>query len=317
MRSVICTLYEGHYHFGAAVLINSLYSKGFRGDFFIGYCGDLPRWAANAAINNDLNWENAHTYRAAKDLDVHFLPLLTEYHFTNYKPYFVKKLVEKCINKDLINGIFYFDPDIVNLCPWEFYEEWITNGVALIHEIVWNDMPHNHPKRYQWINKGKPTHIRVNHQLNSYINAGFFGVSFKDLQFIDLWIELIDYCENEGHFDKKKFAQSLYDYTLFKVGDQDLLNLTAMCSPCPLSEFGPDGMGFTGGSWLMVHATGSPKPWKVNFLKNWMSGKTVNNTYKRFWEEACGIIPCYTNSQVRKKIFSMKVYSLLSRFYSR
>ncbi len=317
MRSIICTLFEGHYHYGAAVLINSLYSKGFRGEFFIGYRGDLPPWAAHTAINDDLNWENARTYRPAQDLQVHFLPLHTEYHFTNYKPYFVKKLVERCIEKDLYNGLFYFDPDIVNLCEWQFYEEWITYGVALIHEIVWNDMPYNHPKRNQWLVKAKPEHINVNNRLNSYLNAGFFGVSFKNLQFLDLWIELIDYCEQQGYFDKKKFAQSEHNHTILRVGDQDLFNLAAMCTPCALSEFGPEGMGFTGGGWLMAHTTGTPKPWIVNFRKNWISGKKVNSNYRSFWEQAHGVIPCYSNTKIRKKIFSMKLYSFLSRFYSK
>ncbi|MGB5943438.1 MAG: hypothetical protein WBG71_11205 [Leeuwenhoekiella sp.] len=317
MQSTICTLYEGNYHYGVAVLVNSLYSKGFRGDFYIGYRGELPPWAKDTIPNTNLNWENAQSFKAADDLLVHFLPVETESHFTNYKPYFVKELIDSSIIKNEIYGIFYFDPDIVNLCEWRFYEEWITYGVAMVHEVVWNDMPHNHPKRKQWLQNAKPDHLKVLNPLNSYINAGFFGLSLKNLSFLDLWIKLIDYCESKGNFDKTKFAQSEHDYALLKVGDQDLFNLAAMCTECPLSEFGPDGMGFIGGGWLMAHATGSPKPWQVNFRKNWVSGKKVNNNYKRFWEQARGVISCYNVKEIKRKQNSIKLYSLLSRFYSK
>ena len=126
MSSVICTLFEGHFHYGVAALVNSHYQHGFKGDFFIGYRGELPFWATAATNNNSLNWPGTKTLIIAEELKLHFLPINTNAHFTNYKTHFILELWEKCINDSLVTGILYFDPDIVNKCSWKYYEQWIT-----------------------------------------------------------------------------------------------------------------------------------------------------------------------------------------------
>lgn len=317
MKSVVCTLYEGHYHYGVAGLVNSLYTHGFRGDFYIGYKGELPFWAFNANNNPLINWEESKTLQAAPDLYLHFLPVKTDVHFTNYKPDFIIQLWEKCINGSDSSGLFYFDPDIVNKCKWEFYERWITYGVALVHEIVWNDMPYNHPKRHQWMSVAEALGLSVKNKLNSNINAGFFGISKDRMGFVKMWKQLIDQSSILFSLDKTKFLQNNNDYSLFKVGDQDLLNLTAMCTDEDLSEFGPEGMDFTGGGWLMSHATGSPKPWKTNYLGNWLKGKKPSAQSREYWKNANGVIKCYSDSYIRRKIFCQTLAALLSRFYSK
>ncbi|RYG11197.1 MAG: hypothetical protein EOO07_20975, partial [Chitinophagaceae bacterium] len=125
----ICTLFEGEYHYGMAVLINSLYANGFRGDIYAGYRGDIPYWAENANHNNEISWKDVKTLTLTDELNIHFLPVETEYHLTNYKPDFMLKLWDGPAGR--INQIFYFDPDIVVDAKWEFFLEWAGLGVAL------------------------------------------------------------------------------------------------------------------------------------------------------------------------------------------
>lgn len=317
MSSVVCTIFEGRYHFGVAALINSLYEHGFRGDFYIGFRGDLPFWASSATEDTKIEWLGAKLLHLHADLTIHFLPVVTNCHFTNYKPDFILQLWEKCKSNVDISGIFYFDPDITNKCDWSFYEKWINYGVALVHEIVWNDMPATHPKRHQWGAVAKSYGTTIKTKLTSNINAGFIGVSKHQISFLVLWKQLIEHAVEKYNFNKEEFFQSNSDSNIFKVGDQDLLNLSAMCTEEDLSEFGPDGMDFIGGGWLMSHATGSPKPWDVNYFKEWINGRNPSRQYKEYWKYANGIIKCYPESRIKMKIFSAKASSFLARFYKR
>src|SRR4051812_5164489 len=128
MVSSVCTVFEGDFHKGVAGLINSLYKNGFRGNFYAGYRGALPAWAKTATENLNLDWPGAKTLEVAKGLVVHFLPVVTNYHLSHYKPNFMLRLLQGTA-KD-VEALAYFDPDIVNLCKWCFYEKWMSYGVA-------------------------------------------------------------------------------------------------------------------------------------------------------------------------------------------
>jgi hypothetical protein len=315
MKSIICTLFEGDYHYGLAGLLNSLHAKKFRGSVFVGFRGTLPIWASTLVKWEGFEWNDAKLLEIDNNFQIIFLPLTTDTHFTNYKPEFMLKIVS--LYKEKYDFIYYFDPDIIIKANWDFFERWVYFGVALVHEIVWNDMPSTHPKRLMWQTVANEAGFRVQNKLSSNINAGFIGMAKRDIEFLHMWQGLIDVAEQKFDFDKKLFFQSNEDYNLFKVGDQDLLNLTAMCSNVPISEFGPDGMDFVGGGWLMTHAVGSPKPWRYSFISQFIKGNTIPYSVKVFYQYANGIVKPYKEKEISITTLSIKFFSLLGRFYSK
>ncbi len=315
MSSIVCTLFEGHYHYGVAALTNSLYKQGFKGDIYAGYKGKLPMWATTAKDNTTLGCNGAKTLCIERVVNLHFIPLDTDYHLTNYKPAFMI---------DLWNGpaknadnMFYFDPDIINKCSWQFYEEWVKHGIAIVHETIWNDMPSTHPKRMQWKQIAESAGYKVQNQLTSYLNAGFLGVHKNQIGFLELWKKLIDYSILNFNLNKAAFFQSNNNWDVLRVADQDLLNLSAMCTNERLSEFGPEGMDFIGGGWLMSHATGSPKPWNKNFFLLSIMGNGPSITDKLFWKNCSYPINLYGKYNLSRKKTALLVSSFISRFYKR
>ena len=92
MKTAICTLFEGHYHFGVATLCNSLYKNGFRGTVYVGYRGDLPGWALKGKHESIGKWNHTIIVKPIEGLNLVFLFLTTNYSLTNYKPDFILEL---------------------------------------------------------------------------------------------------------------------------------------------------------------------------------------------------------------------------------
>ncbi len=309
---IICTLFENHYHYGLAALTNSLYRAGFKGEIYAGYRGNLPNWAQGAKKSASVNYDGCCTLFLKDGLQLHFLPLHTDYHLTNYKPIFLLHLLND-VAKDA-KGLIYLDPDILVKCRWSFFEEWCEYGVALVHEIVSNDMPATHPIRLKWAKVITDSGRQVTRQLHSYINGGFCGVARKDIEFLNHWNELIEIGISEYGCDPTKFSS--YDKTHpFYSTDQDAINMSAMCSNCPISEMGPEAMDFISSGWTMSHATGTPKPWKKSFIGSIMKGKLPSRTDKLYWQNCLVPIRLYNKNYVRYKKVLIIIVSFLGRFY--
>lgn len=312
MISAICTLYEGHYHHGLAALSNSLYNNGFRGSVYVGYRGDLPLWAKEAKDNPIINWKGAKTISMAAGLDLNFLPLTTKYHLTNYKPDFMTQLWEgPAISTE---NMFYFDPDIVIKCNFSFYERWVQQGVALVHEITANDMCATNPIRGFWKAIIEENDEKVNHQITSYINAGFFGLKKENIHFLKMFLKFQHLAE-----DRYKVNLHTFDMTNrtdpFFANDQDVMNIAAMCTSVPLSEIGPEGMDFIHGGFTMSHAIGGPKPWKKNFIRAALKGNPPTLAEKAYWDNVGFPIPTFSHNIKKYKNLSIKIASILGRFY--
>jgi len=313
MKFAVCTLFEKHYHFGVAVLVNSLVKKGFKGDIYVGYRGDLPQWTDMAVSNTSLNWNGASTLEVNGDVKLHFLPVEIDYQFTNYKPYFMLELFAGICSD--CEGVAYFDPDIVVKATWKFFETWMGHGVALVHEIISNDMPPNHPIRKEWEKVIQKSGRTTTRNMYSYINAGFFAVSKKHIEFVQIYKEMIELGRSHFNLEPTNFQFTASREDLFFAKDQDALNIAAMCSESPLSEMGPEGMDFIHGGFTMSHAVGGAKPWKKNFISSALSGISPTLADKNFWANVYGPIKPYSNGQIKIKKIAIATSSLISRFY--
>jgi hypothetical protein len=313
MNSAVCTLYEDHYHHGVAALTNSLYNNGFRGSVYVGYKGELPSWADSAIKNDNLEWQDGKTIQICEGLELHFLPIITTYHLANYKPYFMLELWSKSA-KDA-EAMFYFDPDIVIKCQWEYFDNWIDYGVALVHEITSNDMAPSHPLRKNWekvINKSNKQIVR---SLSSYINSGFCGLKRKDIAFLKDWVDITQTAITDFGFSTQQFQHSHNRSFMFFAQDQDAFNIAAMCSVCPISEMGPEAMDFIHGGFTMSHAIGGPKPWRKRFIASALRGIPPSLADKAFWKNVGMPIRTLSNCTSRYKNLSIKMASFLGRFY--
>ncbi len=314
MKSAVCTLFEGNYHHGLAALSNSLFNNGFRGDFFVGFRGALPPWANTAYANADLNWENGKTLKIAEDYKIHFLPIVTDWHLANLKPDFMLDLWSKSAKEAA--SLFYFDPDIVIKCSWSFYEKWVGFGVALVHEIIANDCPPNHPRRGIWKEAIDKIDMKVERDVHSYINSGFCGVTKSNIEFLETWSKVIQaFIHSFGfsitHFDFKNFQP----WDIYFAGDQDAFNIAAMCSKSPLSEMGPEAMDFIHGGFTMSHAVGGPKPWDKHFITSALKGIPPSFPDKAYWNYAGFPTASCTKNKIKIKQMSIKIASLIGRFY--
>ncbi|PHR89033.1 MAG: hypothetical protein COA80_17565 [Leeuwenhoekiella sp.] len=308
-----CTLFEGKYHVGVAVLVNSLIANEFSGKVFIGYRGELPNWIDRRAEINHFNYWNNVKYMKVENAGLYFVPLEVESHLTNYKPYFMRDLLsEEAIG---LEGLFYFDPDIVVTYNWSFYKLWLDAGIALVHEINNNDMPPSHPMRFLWNKVILKMSMITQNQMTSYINGGFCGVSKENKKFLDIWINVMKTGETYFDFNQKALGDS--KSLLFPNVDQDALNIAAMASEPNLSLAGPDGMSFISGRNYMAHATGKVKPWNANFVKRALNGIAPKMSDKKYWEYADGPIKAFSDKEVASKRRSLKIASFISRFYKR
>ena len=321
MKSAICTLFEGHYHFGVASLCNSFYKNGFRGTIYVGYRGVLPKWALKGSIASLGKWKEVIVLNPIEGIELIFIPLITNYSLTNYKPDFILELWDGPA-KDA-ESFFYFDPDIIVNDSWTCFEQWIHCGVALCEDI---DSPIQkfHPRRQGWRNYFKNFNIDLHYKNQVYVNGGFIGLLKKDISFLKLWIQIQEKMGLAiGGLDNSIFSNQLYrstilkmdGFTIFDKSDQDALNATIEAFNGIISFIGKEGMGFKSGHITMYHAIGDNKPWKRNNLLKSLDGIPPRNLDSVYWENTTFPIAAHSKLQSKQKKASIKIAKVIGRFY--
>jgi hypothetical protein len=307
MKSAVCTLWEAHYHLGLAAFVNSLHAHGYRGGVWAGYRGPLPPWAA-AAIER----EGVREFTVADGLKIHFVPVETNRHLTNFKPDFLADARARFF--PTAENVFYFDPDILLKCPWSFFEGWAGCGVALCEDIN-SPMPSTHPIRIQWQRYYAPHGLVTARALDIYVNGGFIGVSRENWAFVELWQRIQDLMA-PAVADLAGWNYPGRDH-IFQKTDQDALNIATMFSSQPVSIVGKEGMDLVPGGFLMSHALGAPKPWAKDYLREVFHGFSPTSADRHFWEHAGAPIPVFSKRKIAQNKFRLRLAAVLSRFYRR
>lgn len=309
MTSAVCTLFEGHYHLGAAALVNSLHASGFRGRVICGYRGPLPPWAQPGSPD-----ASGHHVRDLGDgIQLWFVQLDAKLHFTNYKPTFLL---------DMWKGpaagaetFHYLDPDIVLKCPWDVLERWADGGLALCEDVN-NYLPPGHPLRTGWkrwlASEGLPV---TRTDRDRYYSAGYIGVPRAQASFLETWSDLIARIGRaSGSLASLKQGGP---NSLFHSQDQDAMNIALMVTGAPVNATGPEGMDFKTGGHLLSHAIGGRKPWLGGFVKQAFQGFPPSTAAKSFMDHLESPIPVFSPAQKRKLQRSLRFAAMVGRFYRR
>lgn len=307
-RNIVVTLYEGHYQYGVAALLNSLHAAGFEGLFCVGYKGSLPNWL------DQLKHIESNTYQFTEKIDVRFDAFEIDMHFGYYKPYYLKQMAETYPGG---SGWFYFDPDIIVIGKWEFYESWIQSGVALCQDSNYSILYWNHPWRNQWRNDFDIYNKGIDKTLNYYINSGFIGVSEKDFEIINRWIGINEIYKSLG-YPVLYFNQS--DALNAYKGDQDVLNAAITLSPdLRLAIIGKEGMAFEHPYAIMAHAVDGKgvKPWKRKYIKNALKGNKASITDELYLQYCINPIRLYHENEMKKRRISLLFSKIINRLWKK
>jgi hypothetical protein len=316
MNSVICTLFEGHYHYGVAALTNSLYLQGYRGVVYAGYRGHLPFWADSAKQNPTLAWAGSHTLEIAAGLQIHFLPFTSDYHFSNCKAEFMLQLWGGIASH--AEAMFYMDPDIVITTPWAVLEDWINYGVALCEDVN-SPLPEYHPIRAAWRRYFKPYGFDLCFKNVIYANAGFVGISVENRGFLTTWQAMMEAMAPAiGGLSQSGFTSEEPSlFSPFGNADQDAMNAAVEAWDGVVSMVGKEGMALTLGTSLMSHALGKNKPWQWKPLAQVARGWPPRRADRDYWQVAGAPIMTQPTSLVRRRQLEIKVAAFIGRFYRR
>lgn len=304
---VVTTLFEGDYHLGAAVLINSLCAAGFAGTVVCGHRGPVPPWAPAAG-----------TLGAVA---VEFVALEMTAHLTNYKPEFLLHVWTQ-LHPDATH-LYYFDPDIVIRARWAFFEEWADYGVALVEDVN-SPLPESHPRRSAWRACLAVRRQLVRRETSFYVNGGFIGLATAQRGFLHEWHEAMRIVGDEiGGLAHSMFSFGAGDPDRaaptypFNKTDQDALNIAVMTASQPVSIMGGEGMDFRPGGWTMAHALGGEKPWRKKYLRAALAGRAPTAADREFWRLAGAPLAVFSQGIRARRRRALALAGLIGRFYRR
>jgi hypothetical protein len=313
--TIVCTVFEGHYHKGVAALINSLYVNGFRGTIYAGYKGALPPWAVIHAKSDA--YEIMHV---CPSLNLHFVKFPDTAFLPYSKPNFMLDLFDKYETE--AERVIYIDCDIIVKCAFSHFEQWSDFGIMLVEDIN-SPISTSDPLRFQWVDYFKKYGISVRRDSNQYVNGGFIGMNRREKGFLTTW----DHIQNlvledmnamkvnvhKSHLPEK--ISGLKDRTyMFNRTDQDALNVAKDTTEEVLAIADSSAMDFKSVGFVMSHAAAKEKPWEKNWLKFVIkNGQRPSPTDRIFMDYTTSPISIYSPQERRMKKMHLKIASILGR----
>jgi hypothetical protein len=314
-KTIVCSVFEGHYHKGVAALVNSLYAAGYEGTVWLGYKGALPPWAVIAATENGVD-----VMHVRENLTLRFIKFPPTAFLPYCKPDFMLELLEKYAPK--AEHIFYLDCDIVVKCDFSYFEEWVTYGITLCEDVN-SPLPVSHPLRHQWAQHFKKHNIEVRRNNSQYVNGGFIGLSRAAKGFLDTWrhiqnlvLEDMQRIKADLHASHKPDKMSgLKDRTyMFYRTDQDALNIAKDVTDETLSIVDGKEMDFGGFGFIMSHAESKSKPWEKNWLAHVIKkGHRPGATDRIFMNHTQNPINIYASSERMLRKMHLKLAVAIAR----
>ncbi len=319
MNVSVCTLFERNYHHGVVGLVNSLVTKGFEGNIYAGYRGELPSWVVSSSQNEVENLGHVVTMQVTDTTWLHLILLDTDYHFTNYKPDFMLQLW-KTVASDA-EAMVYMDPDIVLLQYWSNITEWLSAGVAVCEDVN-SPVAEFHPRRVAWREYYGQRGVQLKFKEAFYANGGFVGVTKSRISFIEDWqrnqelmAEAIGGLNRSSLVGAKLNKEDTGPFAPFGKTDQDALNATIESTVETVSFVGKEAMGFIPGKVILPHALGVPKPWDNKPLKRSFGGVVPRYIDKAYWDFVSSPISVFSEKKVARMKRMNQYAALVSRFY--
>ena len=308
MKITLCTLFEGHYHYGVAALVNSLVSAGYEGTVWVGHRGALPAWIVDRPGFD----QTSARLQVTPKLELRAVALNPPVSLNYYKPTLMREILE--VHDLEADAVSYLDPDMVVKCNWATMQSWLSkDGIALVEDAAW-DMPANHPKRAKWRQFFAAYGENSVREFDRYYNAGLICVDRDRMDFLQTWERINARVAAESRSGMRDRKCGRPD-SLFHSMDEDGLNFALTLCNTPLNAAGPEAMDFVPGGNRLSHAVGAAKPWQGRHFRRALQGRPPSVASQWFYRFADGPLTPFSHAMLARRRLSMALAAVVGRFW--
>jgi hypothetical protein len=257
------------------------------------------------------NWgplhENSEGYRnlpVADGVELVFIKVDTSAPLARYQPSFMSTVLANLDAK--AEGVFYFDPAVLVLAQWNFFEKWLNFGLAVCEGST-SRIHANHPLVRHWRDSVAVFDTMSWNPPSVYLSNSLVGVRREWDSFLHLWHKLLNTRQVNPAIEET--PENIYN------PNADALTIATGFSLVPLSWVGNDGLGHARGEWLTIYA--SSKPWTRRVLFELLThGRRLDTADHMYWSLAAGPIPVEKAARIKRQQWALRLAAALGRFYN-